>query len=449
MRSPTRRSVTVVATAVAALLGALAWPLGAVPAGATPPPVDGVPQQSDCDSGSVTPTWPQTGLTERPHLLAVAIDGEAVDVGRLASPQVGEIGAAICAQDADRAKNSALTFYRRTAGGTSSNLTGAVTPGGRPISASTQIDVALAMGDLSPAFTFATVFGRVNAWNVAGLRTGSATLLASFTPADGVIVDGRDGSGNPSPEEEGCTRQPPDCDPLFADADVFSLGMQFKAERADRTAFAAFAGGYFALQSAVGGFVQPKDGGLDVTIAGPHFRADGSTLNVGSMTAFLPDLFLSESFGLAAGEVTTSTFAVLRQEGGTETAVPWTYRVVPGGIAVDVTGITFSSPRYSIVRGTTMLPSPAPRAWPAPPFFHTVKRGRTVTAGFAAAPGGQYVVTYTNLERTYQSPVTSTVPSWRARWTSRKLTRGAWLVIVRQRIGDHGWSEPAYQLVRV
>jgi len=454
---PVVRTFAVVATLAILPIGAS---LVGAPAGAVVQ--DGVPDQASCDSGSVTPIWPQTGIVNRPRLTAITIDGESISPSRVESPLAGEIGAAICAQDTNFAKNSGLVFYRKVgAMDTSSNLTGALTPGGLAITASSQIVVSVDMGDLSPYFSFATVFGKVNSWATTGLRTATATLTASFSPVNGVVIDGRDDFGQPSPTEEGCTQQPPNCDPAKADADTFGIGMQFKAERGADTGFNSFAGGYFALQSAVGGFVAPRDNSLDVTIAGPHFRADGATLNVGSMSAFLPDTFLQQSFGLAAGDVTNATFAVTRTEGGETATAPWTYQVVPGGITVDVANITFSTPVYRISRGagaaapsgptgsgSTPVADPTPSRWPAPPFFGLAKRGRSVTAGFAAAPGGTYVVTYTNLRSTYHSTVQSKVLSWKARFVTRKLSRGTWLVISRQKIGS-GYSLPSIRVIKV
>lgn len=309
------------------------------------------------------------------------------------------------------------------------------------------------MGDLSPYFSFATVFGKVNAWSTSGIRSAATSLTFDVSPVDGVMVDGQDEFGQPSLAEQGCTQQPPNCDPLKADADTFGVYIQFKAERGPDTGFNSFAGGYFAMASAVGGFVAPKDGGLEVTIAGPHFKADGTTVNVGSMSAFLPETFLTQAFGIGATDVNDSTFAVSRTNAGGTAAAPWTYRVVPGGIAVDVPSITFSSPKYRIAKSSSWTkPGPgtgsSANLWPAPPFFHLAKRGTSVTAGFAAAPGGAYVVTFTNLTRTYHLGVTSTTKDWKGRSVSKKLGKGTWLVVTRQFVPG-GFSAPAYQVVRV
>jgi len=447
----------------ALLTAALLVPVGLVgtptTAGATV--IDFAPTQADCDSGSVTPLWSQTGITIRPTIIAVTIDGESIAPSRITAPLDGEIGAAICAQDANFAQNSGLAFYKKVNSSTSrQNLTGAVTPGGRAITASSRIQATVSMGDLSPYFSFATVFGRVNNWTTAGIRSAASALTFDVSPISGVMVDGTDEFGNPSPSEQGCTQQPPNCDPLKADADTFGVYMQFKAERGPDTGFNSFAGGYFAVQSAVGGFVAARDGGLEVTIAGPHFKADGTTLNVGSMSAFLPESFLSQSFGLSVADVNDSTFAVTRSDGSGTSVAPWTYRAVPDGIAVEVASITFSSPTYRITKSSNSTTSqtfpPAanpksapPKQWPAPPFFHLAKRGRTVTAGFAAAPGGNYSVTYTNLLRTYHvtlSPTSTLL--WKGRFVSKRLNRGTWLVISRQ-IVPGGYSLPSYQVISV
>jgi len=439
MRTSVRRLIRVVAPLTAACLLALGFAELAMPAGATP--AMPVPTQADCDSGSVTPIWPNTGIAVRPMITAISVDGETIAPSRIEGPSDGELGAAICAQDPNFAKNSGLTFYRRTGSSTTADISGAVTPLGHTVTAASEITVTVAFGDLSPYWSFATVFGTVRSWSTSGLRSSAASLTATFSAADGVWVN-----------DPGCTQQPPNCDPPKADIDTFGLSMQFKAERGPDTGFNAFAGGYFSLQSAVGGFVAARDGGLEVTIAGPHFKSDGTTLNIGSMSAFVPESFLQQAFGLAAAGVTSSTFAVTRTEGGTTAPAAWSYRVVTGGIAVDVPSIGFSSPKYRIAKsgGSTATTPSAPKAatWPAPPFFHTTKSGRTVTAGFAAAPGGRYVVTYTNLFRTYHVTVTSTSKAWKGRWIRKTLGRGPWLVITRQ-VVPGGYSDPAFGLVRV
>lgn len=447
MRHLTRLTVASAATAVLAAGLTLTAPT----ASATPP-VDFATTQADCDSGSVSTLWSQTGITTRPAITSVTIDGESISPSRITSPQDGEIGVAICAQDPNFAKNSGLSFYKKVSSMTqSSNLTGAVTPGGLPITAASRIQATVTMGDLSPYFSFATVFGKVNAWSTTGIRSTATTLTFDVSPVAGVMVDGMDEFGQPSTAEQGCTQQPPNCDPLKADADTFGVYMQFKAERGPDTGFNSFAGGYFAMTSAVGGFVAPKDGGLEVTIAGPHFKADGTTLNVGSMSAFLPETFLTQAFGIGIADVNSETFAVSRTDASGTATAPWTYRVVPGGIAVDVPSITFSSPTYRFAKSSSTTAKPGPgkaQVWPAPPFFHLAKRGTTVTAGFAAAPGGAYVVTYTNLTRTYHLGVTSTSKEWTGRSATKKLGKGTWLVVSRQFVPG-GFSAPSYQVVRL
>lgn len=435
-----RHHRALVATLAVALCAALPAIGGLAPA----PAAAGIgsPGQSSCESGgSMTPTWDQTTVANRPRITALSVGGESISPSRAEAPLDGEIGVTVCPQDGT-AKNTGVAFVRRTGSGVSYDIVGAQTPGSITVTRSTPITFTLALNDLSPRYTFSTVFAEVDAWSTTGLGTASATLTATVRAGDIAFVDGN------LPAEQGCTRQPPECDAPQSDADWVGAQLQLKSE-ADNPGFAALAGGYFALRAAVGGFVQSSNGTLDVTLGGPHFKADGSTLNVGSMTAFLPDAALQQWFGVTATDVTADTFAVTRTEGATTSAAPWTSRVVPGGLAVDVPGITFSSPRYRIAAaGPRATASPLVTTWPAPHFFSAAKRARKVVATFAAAPGAHYQVVVTNLRRTYVVDVAPRSGRWTARQVVRTVGRGTWMVVARLKVGS-GFGAPAVAVVRI
>lgn len=170
-----------------------------------------------------------------------------------------------------------------------------------------------------------------------------------------------------------------------------------------------------------------------VRLANPHLRSDGVTPATGSFETFLPydvlrtDMGVPDPAGLTSGRVQVS-------RAGSASA-PFTLTHEHGGVRIRVTGITFSTPRY------TIRPRPSR---PGPPRVTRVvrKSSGAVHVGVAApvADGGSRVTAYVARCRrgagawhsatARRSPVVVTaVPSGRAACQARARNRiglGAW-----------------------
>jgi len=299
-----------------------------------------MPDQAGCDNGSTTLTWVGEGVA-RPQITSMTVDGETIPDP--ANPALDSLGAVIC-PGTTKGNRTGVTVIWHTAGGNTSDLTGALTPLGAPVTTSTQIGITMGnLGDNASKFTFTLVYGQVNAWATANLGTSSASVSATISP-----VRTPQGTGS---DFGGCTAVPPTCNALKSDEDVLGVSMALSFESGVGT---QMAGSYFALTGAMGGYVTSvtaTDGSksLAASLGGPHFLADGTTLNTGSMTAFLPNSVVNSLFGLTSDVLDTTTMDVLRTSGATTTsAVPFTITAVTGGVTLTVPTITFSSPKYTV-----------------------------------------------------------------------------------------------------
>jgi hypothetical protein len=325
---------------------------------------DSAPKQSDCNNGSVTYTWTGLGIA-RPVIASMTVDGETI--ADPTNPVDGSIGAAVCANVA-LARKTGLYVYRRTGSNQHMDLTGALTPAGNPITASSQITITLTnMGDLAQYYSFSLVHGNVSSWTTSGLGTSSAALTVRLSPVRTPL-----GSG---PSFNFCTATPPNCSAPQSELDVMSASLDMDFDQTH--AFTDFTGAYFGLTGAMGGFVtaehQPDNtAALVATLGAPHSLADGVTRNVGSMQAFLPTAVVASLFGLAPADIDTSALTVTRTESGSTSTVPFTATPVAGGIVLNVSDITFSSPTYTVKKSTPGLPNTgkvlgvAGRATPVP-----------------------------------------------------------------------------------
>ena len=111
------------------------------------------------------------------------------------------------------------------------------------------------------------------------------------------------------------------------------------------------------LSALMGSSGSGSDPSLTVSMEGtPHFRADGVTLNRGSMKAFVPATIARKCFGKSDGSSTLSSIAaalsVSRQETKEGTSSPqFTVEAVTSpveGLLVTVADMTFSNPEYTI-----------------------------------------------------------------------------------------------------
>lgn len=320
----------------------------------------GMPSQDSCDNQMGSQSWNTLGI-DRPVITSMTVGGETVDP---LNPVNDSIGAVVCA-NTPGANRVGLSVFRRhdtfnTEPGHESellqsyfaDLDGATTPDTHtPITSSTPIVMSISLGsDIGQDYSFSLVHGDVSSWSPTGLGTTSAVVNVTMTPVRTPMGSGESGNFDYS----FCTATPPNCHAVQSQADNLFAGldMQFNQEQdSDPT---QFRGAYFALTGAMGGFVTAEGSGstrhLVASIGAPHFLADGTTPNTGSMQAFLPDASVEDLFGLESGSIDESTLEVSRTEEseGTTDGVPFTATPVTGGLLISVDDITFSSPSYSI-----------------------------------------------------------------------------------------------------
>lgn len=333
----------------AGVLLAFALLLVAAPATMHADSLDSAPDQASCDSGSTSFTWSGLGIA-RPVIASMTVDGETI--ADPTHPTDGSIGAIVC-PNVELARKTGLTVYRRSGTDNHIDLTGALTPAGHPITASSNITLTLTnMGQLAQYYSYSLVHGVVSTWTTANLGTSTASLTVVLSPVRTPL-----GSGD---SFAFCTATPPNCNAPKSDADVLSASLDMDFDQT--TGAGTFTGAYFGLIGSMGGFVQAVHGtdgvsSLSATLGAPHTLADGTTANVGSMQAFLPNSVLSSLLGIS-GTVDTSTLAVSRTEGTSTTTVPFTITAVTGGVILHVADITFSSPVYTIKKAAAVSSAP-------------------------------------------------------------------------------------------
>jgi len=302
--------------------------------------VDSMPNQSQCDNGSTTYTWTGLGIN-RPVVASMTVDGETI--ADPANPADGGLGVAVCANTTG-ARKTGITIIRRSGSDYSRNLTGAVTPLGNAVTKNSSIRIVLSnMGDLARYFSFALVQGTVTNWTTANLGAASASLDVTVKPVDFVTV---------ANEYNQCSATPPDC---RAPASIYDgIGVYLDLDLDTAGSFSTFTGAYFAFENAIAGFAQAvqddEEPGLSVTLGGPTRKLDG-TINVGKLEAFLPDSVLLAMFG-TTDTTLADRLVVTRSEGGVSSSPAFTTTRVTGGLKVSMRDITFSTPVYSIVKGS-------------------------------------------------------------------------------------------------
>ncbi|GEM_PF-4154828 len=308
---------------------------------------EGAPSQADCNSGSTTYTWDGEGI-DRPVIASLSVDGEVV--ADPTSPTSGSIGAAIC-PSTEQGNRTGLFVYYRNGSTNDFDLTGAVTPDtSSPITADSDITITLTdMGTgFANRYSFALIHGDVSNWETSNLGTDSASVSVTLSPVRTPYGNGDDFAF--------CTATPPNCNANASEVDALGASMDMTFNESDEGSN-DFSGAYFALTGAMGGFVQAERdeqgvASLVATLGAPHFLANGSTLNTGSMQAFLPDAILEDLLELPPGEVDTSSLEVTRTEDDETEEAPFSIEAVDGGAIVGLSNITFSSPAYSISRAS-------------------------------------------------------------------------------------------------
>ncbi len=314
-------------------------------AGATA--TEGAPSQVDCNSGSTTYTWTGEGI-DIPVIASLSVDGEEVDDP--ANPENGSIGAAIC-PSVEQGRRTGLFVYYRNGSTNDFDLSNAVTPDtSSPITADSDITITLTdMGTgFANRYSFALIHGNVSNWETSNLGTDSASVNVTMSPVRTPYGNGDDFAF--------CTATPPNCNANASDVDALSASMDMTFNEPQEGSN-DFEGAYFALTGAMGGFVQAErndkgEASLVATLGAPHFLANGTTLNTGSMQAFLPTSVLEDLLELPPGDVDESSLEVTRTESGDSEEAPFSIVTTSGGVIVRLSNITFSSPAYTIGKAT-------------------------------------------------------------------------------------------------
>jgi hypothetical protein len=95
----------------------------------------------------------------------------------------------------------------------------------------------------------------------------------------------------------------------------------------------------------------PDTNSLVVQLANAHLTGTGA-LATGTFNTFLPTAFVEGTMGVPdASTLSAGTVTVVRSAGGVVSSAPFTVSHTSGGIAIDITGVTFSRPTYKIHAG--------------------------------------------------------------------------------------------------
>lgn len=228
-------------------------------------------------------------------------------------------------------------------------------------SAGVVMDVEVNMGS-SPTTSgyFGLVLGRpsvLTTTTVGGYQI-IHVVMTSESVSSMTIRGGRE-------EGNACAGQAGDCpagtvarkDAFYAAATMFPVGVP--VFNGGGQIPSAFAGGYTA-QNANAFSLSNFSGKLSFTYTGPHFKANGTTLNTGFYDTVIPSQALSDVFNLPganAAEI-SSLISVLDAEVGGSTSTRTsgiTVTDVVGGVKVSLDPITFSSHNVEITTGARVV----------------------------------------------------------------------------------------------
>jgi hypothetical protein len=111
--------------------------------------------------------------------------------------------------------------------------------------------------------------------------------------------------------------------------------------------------GMFSAYNAQGEdvYYDPGTNSLVVLLANAHLTGTGA-LATGTFNTFLPTAFLEGTMNVPdPSTLSSGTVTVVRSAGGAVSSAPFTLTHVSGGIEINITGITYSRPTYTIHPG--------------------------------------------------------------------------------------------------
>jgi len=326
----------------------------------------GAPGQSGCESGGSTGyLWSSLNHGDpvvRPTISSLSIKADAGAssevISNFENPSVGDLGATICPGVA-MGRRTGLFIYSNTVSGGDFDLTGKLTPNGATITADSEITITIDAGDmggLAPYYSFSLVHGYVTNWVTSGLGTSNAALNVTLKPVRTPFGNGEDFAF--------CTATPPNCNADKSDVDALSatLDMTFTTSGEEGGpgeiydvdgAGSDFRGAYFAMEGAMGAWVQASGQGgqprsLVATLGGPEHLADGTTANYGSMQAFIPDNVVETMFQTTSEDLISSGSLEVARTDSIDNNDVVNVDLTIGGIMVAIDNFHFSSPTYSI-----------------------------------------------------------------------------------------------------
>jgi hypothetical protein len=237
-----------------------------------------------------------------------------------------------------------VTLARTANGALDTDLTGVLTT-------SSVIDVTLKLGSLSGRHNWAWANAAVSYWSIA-TAGGVTTLHARLSPVRTPIVDWASLPAGP----QCCTCDvPSNC--AVANSSAWSLGANFILQIDDAGAApGAMAGAVFATTNAVMGALALGSGGagsVSYALASAHADPDGAPM-LGSLAALLPSAALAAVFGNGTG---AAALSVARAgDPGTQSSITLANVSAAAfgtdGVMINVAGVTFSVPTYTITRAS-------------------------------------------------------------------------------------------------
>ncbi len=164
---------------------------------------------------------------------------------------------------------------------------------------------------------------------------------------------------------------------------------------------------------------------LAVEMNGPHFQQDGTTLNTGSLEAFMPNALLATCVGGDA-EVAKAGLTVTRTEDGSTTPVTgsaFTATAEADGLRISVPSVGFSAPTYRMAFKASSNPSKPSVKW------SSKKSSKSVTAAVTSVTGLSYTISAKSGKLTKKGSCKANKKTKKTD-CAIKLAKGSWAVSV-------------------
>lgn len=235
----------------------------------------------------------------------------------------------------------------------------------------TVFDLTIRLNTLGVPLRWTWLNGALEHWSATRLGRDDAEIRVRLRPVPTPAIDWSVAPPN------GCTATPiRDCAIDRSQGETLSAGLVLSL---DDTLDPALTGAAFATRGAISGYLEPtgtpSSPRLGLQIASAHLTASGAP-QTGGLTAILPAQALMSLYGMQPADAPALFTAARTGDPGTQDTLSFTRATVPSdgtdGMRVDVTGITFSAPTYSLARRT------------APPRVTLRRRGASVAISASA-----------------------------------------------------------------